>query len=207
MLILICLAILSLLLANERWARRYGLHSELSRKLIHVAVGSFVAFWPFLISWQQIRLLSLAFLLVVGVSKHFKLFRALHSVTRPTWGELYFALAVGLTTYLSHDKWIYAVSLLQMSLADGLAAVVGVRYGKGNDYRLWGQRKSLAGSAAFLSVSYILLLGYGLFVQPLGWPLCLGIAAAATVLENFALRGLDNLAVPLFVAAMLRLVG
>src|ERR1700679_212107 len=92
------LAVFVLLTVNELWWRRHTIHSELSRKFIHVSVGSFVAFWPYFLSWRQIQLLSIAFLVVVVISKHMHFFRAIHSVQRPTWGEILFAIAVGAVT-------------------------------------------------------------------------------------------------------------
>ncbi|HET6924665.1 MAG TPA: hypothetical protein VFH39_02460 [Candidatus Saccharimonadales bacterium] len=199
-------AVLTLLLANEWWWRRSSVHGELGRKFVHITVGTFVAFWPYYLSWNQIRFMSVAFLLVVGLSKYFNIFRAIHSVTRPTLGELYFGLAVGLTTFVTDRPALYAAALLQMSLADGLAAVIGVRFGRGNGYRVLGALKSLAGSGTFLLTSYVILLSLSVFSTHLAIPYCLGIAVAAAVLENVGLRGLDNLLVPLFVAGMLRLL-
>ncbi len=64
------LAVFLVLLGSELWWRKHITHSEFSRKFVHITVGSFVAFWPFYLSWGQIRLLSLGFLIVVGISKY-----------------------------------------------------------------------------------------------------------------------------------------
>ncbi len=135
LLITVCI-VGALLLVNELWVRRISKPTELSRKFIHITVGSFVAFWPFFLSWEQIVLLSIAFVLVVGVSKYFNIFSAIHSVQRPTYGELFFALAVGVIAMVTQSKGVYAAALLQMSLADGLAAVLGMRYGYNNQYKI-----------------------------------------------------------------------
>lgn len=199
------LIIFGLLLINEFWWRLNKVHNEVSRKFVHITVGSFVAFWPYWLSWQDIRWFSLAFLVVVGLSKYFHIFRSIHSVQRPTWGELYFALAVGLLTFATNRPAIYAAALLQVSLADGFAALIGTRYGKANDYKVFGTVKSLAGSGSFMLVSYIIILSYALFSTPIPIAGCLTIAVIATGLENIAVRGLDNLVLPLFVALVLRL--
>ncbi|HET7320773.1 MAG TPA: hypothetical protein VFI84_04300 [Candidatus Saccharimonadales bacterium] len=195
-----------LLVANEVWWRKHKVHNELSRKFVHISVGSFVAFWPYFLSWNTIRVLSVAFLVGVAVSKYLGIFKAIHSVTRPTLGEVYFALAVGLTTFITDKPAVYAVALLFMSLADGLAAVVGTRYGTGNDYSVMGAHKSLVGTGTFLVSSYVILLGIAVFSTPISTLACLGIALGATVLENIADQGLDNLVVPLLVAYALRLI-
>lgn len=203
-LIAVVVVVFLLLLSNELWWRSHKTHSELSRKFIHITVGSFVAFWPYFMSWNQIRILSLAFLIVVATSRYFKLFKAIHSVTRPTWGEVFFAAAVGATTFLTHTKWIYAVALLQMGLADGLAAIIGVRYGKRNRYHVLGQTKSLAGTLTFAVVSVGLLAIFSHYnSDPLSLLAIVGLSVTAALFENLGVFGLDNLMVPILVAAVL----
>jgi phytol kinase len=203
-LLLTVLAVFILLVISEwRWRMR-PVRDEFSRKFIHVTVGSFVAFWPFFLSWDQIEFLSIAFLVVVGLSKYFKLFQAIHSVQRPTWGELFFALAVGLCAVVTHDKWIYAAALLQMSLADGLAAIIGVKYGNPFKYTVFKHAKSVAGTLTFLVVSLAILLAFNHWGdEPLSLSYILLVSVIASGLENLASLGLDNLLVPLFVALML----
>lgn len=197
------LAVFLMLLGSELWWRKHIMHSEFSRKFIHITVGSFVAFWPFYLTWTQIRLLSLSFLVVIGLSKYFHVFRAIHSVQRPTLGELYFALAVGIVTFITHDKWIYLASLMQMSLADGFAAVMGVRFGK-QSYLVFSHRKSFIGSLTFFVVSLAILIAYSQLAAAHLHPLfMIGAAALAAVIENFAVAGLDNLVVPLLIALLL----
>lgn len=193
-----------LLFGNELWWRKKGFHGEVGRKFIHITVGSFVAFWPFFMTWNEIRLLSIAFLLVVAISKYFHLFRAIHSVQRPTWGEVYFALAVGAITFITDNKWIYMAALLQMSLADGLAAIVGVRYGKKRHYLVFGQVKSVIGTTTFIVTSVLILLAFVyLSNMPLSSAAILGLAYLAALIENIGVYGLDNLLVPLLVATVL----
>lgn len=195
--------VFALLLINEAWARQANVHSELSRKFIHLTVGSFVAFWPWLLNWRQIEVLSLAFLIAVIISKYANIFQAIHSVQRPTLGEVFFAIAVGGVAMVTHDRWIYAAALLQMSLADGLAAVIGFTYGRRTDYHIFGQLKSLVGSLTFLIVSCAILILYSHYGHQLAVLPLLGMAAGATVIENIGVFGTDNLLVPLFAAWLL----
>jgi phytol kinase len=198
------LAVFVLLVLSEVWWRKHELHGEFSRKFVHVSVGSFVAFWPFFLSWRQIELLSVAFLLVVLLSKWLGLFQAIHSVQRPTWGELFFAVAVGIVALITHDKWVYAAALLQMSLADGLAAVIGVHFGNRLKYLVFGHTKSVAGTLTFFAVSLVILLGFGYWSDmPLAFHYALLVSALASILENLAAFGSDNLLVPILVAVLL----
>jgi phytol kinase len=200
------LVIAALLMLNEIWWRINKKRGELSRKFIHILVGTFVAFWPFYLSWSDIRLTSVAFLVVVLISVKLKLFKSIHDVNRKTAGEILFAVSVGLITFVTQDKYIYAAAILEMSLADGLAAILGKKYGSRNKYKIWSQHKSITGSAVFLIVSLAILLTYGLLAPGIHWSVGLVfIALAATVLENISVYGLDNLVVPVAVAALLRL--
>lgn len=198
-------AVFGLLGGSEYWWRTRYAHGEFSRKFVHITVGSFVAFWPFYLPWNDIRLLALAFLIVVSISKYLNIFRTIHTVQRPTWGELSFALTVGLITFVTQNKWIYMAAILQMSLADGLAAIVGTRYGQPSRYHVFGQPKSVVGTAAFFLVSVIILVGYhGAVVSGLSWAGLIALAAGATLVENAGISGLDNLLVPLLVAVVLQ---
>lgn len=195
-----------ILVASELWWRLRHPKSELSRKFIHITVGSFVAFWPFFLSWNQIRILALGFVVTVAISKWFHIFRSIHSVQRPTWGEVYFAIVVGAVSFVTHSKAIYAVSLLQMSLADGLAAIVGVRYGRRNRYHIFGNLKSVIGTLTFLVSSLLILVGYSLHSHHLSVAYIIGLSLTATAAENIAIGGLDNLIIPFLIALVLQLM-
>ncbi len=198
------LAVLALLAAGEFGWRRQKIHGEHSRKFVHITVGSFVAFWPYFLTSGQIILLSIAFLIVVVISKYLNIFQAIHSVQRPTHGELWFALVVGILAFITDQPHIYTAALLTMALADGLAAVVGVYYGQKHRYNVLGAQKSIVGTATFFITTSLILCGYIVATKgALSWSLILPIALAATFIENFAARGLDNLLVPLFIAGSL----
>ena len=95
-------------------------------------------------------------------------------------------------------------AILQMGLADGLAALVGVQLGKSNSYIIFNHTKSIAGTITFLVTSIIILLIYVHFGHAqLSVLWLLIIAAVGSVLENVSVRGLDNLLVPVFVAIVL----
>lgn len=206
-LILTILVVFLVLVVSEVWWRTRRPHDEFSRKFIHVAVGTFAATWPYYLSWKQILLISAAFLVGVLFSLYLNIFQAIHAVERPTWGEACFALSVGVLALVTHEPAIYTVALLHMGLADGVAAVVGTYYGKTNAYNVFGHSKSVAGTLAFLAISLTLLIAYATVAPlPANAGIIVGLALLATALENVAIRGLDNLFVPLAVAAVLTLV-
>jgi len=203
-LILTVLAIFILLVGSEAWWRKRRPHDEFSRKFIHIVVGSMAAFWPFYLAWGWIVALSAAFVVVILLSRYLGIFKSLHAVERPTWGEVYFAVAVGELAFVTHQPWIYAVALLHMSLADGMAAIIGVTWGKETQYKVLGHTKSVIGSMTFFVISVGLLTGYSMItMHRIDGVLILGLAAAATAIENIGGYGLDNLLIPLLIGVVL----
>lgn len=200
----VCVVTFIILCIGELGWRRGWLRNEFGRKFVHILVGSFVAFWPLFLTWNQIFFLSAAFVIVVAASKYLGIFRAIHSVQRPTWGEIFFAVSVGLLALLTRDGWMYMAALLHMSLADGLAAIIGTRFGKHTTYTVLGHTKSIIGSATFFVTALIILIGYGIGTNThISVAVLLGASFVATLLENVSTRGLDNITVPVWVAIVL----
>ena len=202
--IFIALSIVFMLLViNEIWWRRKKKHSELSRKLIHILVGSFVAFWPYIMSVNSIRIISVLFTIVVFSSMKFNIFKSIHSVKRDSLGEIYFAISVGLITFINPSHLVYTLSLLTMSLADGLAALVGTYYGMNRKYKVYGRSKTVLGSLTFFIVALVLIL---IYIDKTGHVFSLGylaVASGLTLIENISPKGMDNLLVPLVAALFL----
>ena len=197
-------AILFVLVGNELLWRRRNTHKEHSRKTVHILVGSFVAFWPLFMSWTDIRIISVAFLLAVIASKLLNIFASIHEVERFTLGEVSFALAVGGVTFVTKSDWIYAAAILQMGLADGLAAIAGTHFGENNSYKVFGFKKSIAGSLTFLIVSLaVIFISSHIAGNALPWQTGVLAALSATLLEIVAVWGLDNLLLPLVTALIL----
>jgi dolichol kinase len=190
-----------ILLLAEYLSRYRGVHSELTRKLVHTLVGVFVAFWPFFLSWRQIQMLSVAFLLVVLISIKLNIFGSIHAVKRNVMGEVLFAMIIGILAFISTDEWIFTAAMLHLSLADGLAAIIGLAYGDKNSYKVLGETRSLTGSLTFFFTSSIIMLFYTIAgnADYSGMTL-IGLPVIATIAENFAIKGTDNLIIPLLVA-------
>lgn len=201
------LLVFLILVMSEIWWRRQNVHGEFSRKFVHILVGSFVAFWPYFLTREEILFLSAAFIVVVLVSKRLNIFSSIHTVQRPTNGELFFALMVGALAVANVHPHIFTASLLVMSLADGFAAVFGTRFGRGNSYVILGARKSVVGTLTFLIITSVILAVYSARTSgtAIGFWL-LPLSLATTFIENIAKRGLDNLLVPLLVAVALQLL-
>lgn len=197
-------AIACILYFAERGARAKHLHPELTRKFVHVTVGSFIAFWPFYLSWGIIAGLSLLFMAAIALSMRYDILRSIHSVQRTSKGELLFALAIGVTALLATNKWVFMASILNLSIGDGMAALIGILKGEGNEYRVFGHTKSRAGTIAFLITSFVISIIYMIFSgSGFSFVTLLIVPIAAAITENIAINGTDNLAIPVVVLLFL----
>lgn len=192
-----------LLIGNEFLYRKYKKHGELFRKIVHILVGSFVAFWPYLMSYNLIRLVSLLFVLAVIISIRFNIFKSIHNVNRNSLGEIMFGISIGLTTFVANSHLIYTLSILAMSLGDGVAALIGTYYGKGNKYKIFGKTKSILGTLTFFSISLILILVYVALTHYNFNLWYVALAVLLTITENVSPTGLDNVSIPLLTAFFL----
>jgi phytol kinase len=202
--ILVVLVTFCVLIYSEWLARAKQIHAELTRKFVHITVGTFVAFWPFFLNWSEIELLSLAFFVVVALSIKYNVFRSIHAVKRNIIGELMFAVIIGLLAVVCSSKWVFMAAMLNLSLADGLAAIVGIGWGESNTYKVFGHTKSRAGTAAFFVSSLCIMIVYGLFAHSgISFLTILWLPVLATVAENISVEGTDNFVVPMLIALVL----
>src|SRR5687768_7405496 len=132
----VVLVVFVVLILAEYLARYKRVHSEVTRKIVHILVGVFVAFWPFFLTWGQIQILSLAFILVIAVSVKLNIFKAIHAVERNTSGEILFALSMLILATFAQNQFIFMTAMLCLSLADGLAAVIGKKFGGKTAYAI-----------------------------------------------------------------------
>jgi phytol kinase len=211
--------VFALLVTSEILWRARLVRDEFARKFVHISVGTFVAFWPYFMTWQQIELMCLAFLvtiLTVGylmryLPKYLHIFHAIHAVSRKTRGEVFFPVGIGLSAMLMPSPIIFTAAILHLSLADGFAAVMGKRFGVLHQYKVRNYTKTLAGSATFYVVSTLIVtMSFVVSGTPITWPIVpilVWLPLAATLVENVAVGGTDNIFVPLLVIIVLQASG
>ena len=199
--------IAAVLITSEILWQRKILKGEAARKLIHIMIGVWGAFWPFYMTWQEIRIIVAVSIVSILYMRFTKSFRSIYDIGRRSLGDLIAPATIGLITFVEPNEWIYAAAVLHIALADGFAALSGSRFGNGNRYKIFGNTKSVVGSVTFWAASF-LIIAAGLIFSPISFtqtaiPLLLWLPVAATIIENICPYGLDNLGVPLLVVAVL----
>lgn len=206
--ILSVMALFALLFIIEFLGRKKVVGPELKRKSFHVISGSFIAFWPWLMSWRVIELLALGMLIGVVANYQLGAFNFRKGLGRKTYGDAFLAVAIVAAAYFAGSKIFFALAILNVSLADGLAALIGKRYGKNWRYQVFGQAKTVIGTMTFWLVSLIVAAVALLFAKhqisfnDYVWMIIL-LPPIMAALENFSFLGIDNLTVPLTAIAIL----
>jgi dolichol kinase len=204
------LAVIGIGVLAARVGRARG---EVTRKIVHVGVGTYVIPTIFLFDHgSAAAIVPASFVVINLLSRLFFPVAAVESgASRDNWGTVYFPVSFALLLLLfwePHLRWCVAAGLLPMAWGDALAAEVGRRWGR-HRYRVWGGGvRSLEGSVAMLLGSLAgVAVGSGLGIVAPG-VLAPGravaipmLAAVATAAEAVSPRGTDNLSVPLLTGA------
>jgi phytol kinase len=189
-----------LLILSEILWRAHLLRGEPARKLLHIIIGSYVAYWLYFLTFREIQLLSLAMLIGVTISHKYHIFHAITDVKRKTWGDIFYAVGLGLIAVLAKQPWAFAIAVLHMSVADGLAGLIGTEFGKGNRYKVLGATKSVVGTLSFVVVSFALFAVFNHYhPSAIIWPVMLAMPSFLALIENLGVYGTDNILIPLLV--------
>jgi phytol kinase len=203
-----------LMLGLRFYQRRYSPHPEIVRKLLHIPMGLLTLTFPWLFD-SALPVVILAGLAIAGLLtiRFYPPLRnqfgsILGGVERRSLGEVYFPVAVALLFILSNRQpLLFGIPILILSLADAIAALIGVRYGQVR-YTTAEGFKSAEGSLAFFIAAFfsvhvpLLLISETGRTETLLISLILGLLVM--LLEAIAWRGLDNLFIPLGSFVLLR---
>ena len=203
---------------NDFAAHRGWISSRLSRKIIHMGTGPvFVLCWPLFPNDQLSRylaalvplLFSVQFWLVgIGVLRDDAAVQAMSRTgdrREILKGPLFYGIIFVLVTIIYwYDSPIGIVALMLMCGGDGLADILGRRFG--HKKLLWSDEKSWIGSLGMLIGGWSFAFGIiaiyisiGIFSGPPSSYLSAVtlIAVAGTLVESIPIRDIDNITVTL----------
>ncbi|PSO96268.1 MAG: phosphatidate cytidylyltransferase [Cyanobacteria bacterium QS_9_48_30] len=197
-----------LVLVAEGITRLFSNDKELTRKVVHLGAGNVIllAWWLEFPASVGIAA-SIIASLVALISYFLPILPSINSVGRQSLGTFFYAVSIGILVawfwWLNQPQYA-AMGILAMCWGDGMAAIIGQRFGK-HPYQILGITKSWEGSltmavASYLTSSLVLLGVQGNVWQT--WLIPLAVAGFATGLEAVSRLGVDNLTVPLGSAAL-----
>jgi phytol kinase len=189
-------------------ARRWGqADPEITRKIVHIGMGNVIVLaWALGVpAWLGITASAL-FSAIALLSYRIPILPTINGVGRKSLGTFFYAISIGvlIALFWESSPQIAALGVLVMTWGDGLAALIGQRWGT-HRYSLGGIEKSWEGSLTMALASFAVSL-LMLQIGGLGWGqaslIAIIIAVGATILEAFSRWGIDNLTVPLGSAAI-----
>ncbi|MEF8848528.1 MAG: diacylglycerol/polyprenol kinase family protein [Candidatus Thermoplasmatota archaeon] len=180
-----------------------------SRKFLHIMVGNIAFILPVFQTKEVMAFLAAGpFILFTFLMSPYSPFRSMQDKTSSAghgMGLVYYSIAWTVLAYLFFEhKEVIAIGILAMSYGDGLASLIGMKYGR-KKYMIWDDEKSFVGSLGMfvftLITSIFALLFYGVSISD-KFLIIIYVSFVATFAEGVTPKGLDNLSVP-FIAAFL----
>jgi phytol kinase len=235
---LVFFVIFLIFLSSEFLVHKKITHGELSRKYIHVLTGLTLAGSCFILNINQIILVcALLNIGLVAADRMFALLKNIkfksgsfgahlkgafkvydesqEGVKRWTIGHLVYAVGIGLVAIIFQSKSLFLTTTLILALADGMAALVGKKYGI-YLFRVPGGVKSVEGSVTFFLITlmiislYILMLKTGEFGEyanlSLGYKTVFNVVLVSGIItasEAIVAYGLDNITIPLLASSLI----
>jgi phytol kinase len=190
------------------FSRLANSNPEIVRKIVHIGTGNVILFawWFDIPAWVGIGASVLAGITTL-LSYRLPILPGINSIGRKSLGTFFYAISIGILVawfWTVQKPYFAALGILVMTWGDGLAALIGQRYGK-HVYTVGGVKKSWEGSLTMAVVSYIVSSSILLAVEGntwLIWVVAFAVALVATGLEAFSWYGIDNLSVPIASAGL-----
>jgi phytol kinase len=188
-------------------SKRYPVES---RKFLHIMTGNIAFLLPIFQTREIMAFVAagpfILFTFLMSPHSPIKSMRGKTSEAGHGLGLVYYAITWTVLAYFFFDnRVIIAIGILAMSYGDGLASLIGIRYGK-RKYCVFKDTKSYVGSLAMLVFTFLLmvvaLLYYSIPLTMVVRGYLLWISVLVTLIEGITPYGLDNLSVP-FLTALL----
>lgn len=198
---------IGLVFLTSKILHRYNQDPELVRKVVHIGTGNvlLIAWWLQIPTWLCVTA-GIIFSAIALASHYTSILPMLDDVGRKTYGVFYYALSITILVTLLWEKTpqYAAIGVMVMSWGDGMAALIGKRFGK-HTFTHLGNKRSFEGSFAMFFTSLVmvsLILGFADGFNVMHLAIAFPVAAIAALLEAFSPGGTDNISVPLSSAAL-----
>ena len=195
----ISIVLLGAIYSKKLWPQQ----KELSRKIIHIGTGPIIPLAWWLEVPQHLAVgIAASVTILLFINNRLILLPEMESIKRKSYGTVAYGLAITilLTIFWGVNPAAVCVGVLIMAFGDGLAGLIGQNVSSPS-WKVWGQRKSIAGTFSLALVCFIVL---GVFSQitigNINYIYLLVITIVTVGLEQISMWGLDNLTVPLGVS-------
>jgi len=188
------------------------LSNEGTRKFIHIGVSNW---WILAMIYFDNRsyasIVPSIFIILNYLSYRMNLVKAMEREgNKNDLGTVYYPIALLVLVLLTFSRYSHpyvgALGILIMGYGDGLAAIIGKKFGK-HQYHILRYKKSIEGSLTMFVASLLVgLLLLNLYSPEMFLLKAIIMAGIATILEAFSPYGLDNLTVPILVSGFYQIL-
>lgn len=204
--VLIVLILFFLVFGFAELLYKRKIDSYITRKVVHMGSSLVVVLLPLLIKLETVIVLGIGFFLLLTFSKRNKLLNSIHDLEDDSVGALLFAPSLMLTAIIFWpiNTLIFQGAALILGLSDGVAGIVGTRYGR-KKYKLMGT-KTVEGSISFFMVTILILcsiLHINGTLAPDKILVVFGSSLFLTIIEAMFGKGWDNLFIPMISGSLL----
>ncbi len=193
--------VLSMVLFNKN-------QGELSRKFIHIMVGNWVFISMFYTDVRAAIFAPAIFIIINTLSRKYNLISSMERQD-DSWGTVYYSISLCLAVairFATGWEMFPIIGILIMAYGDGLAALVGAKFGKKKPY-YFAPNKTLEGSITVFVVATLVTL---ITILNLGEPeqiirVGIGMIVLISIFNGFlsafieaaGIKGSDNLTLPM----------
>ena len=199
--LLVYIYVAILLIISEKILDKYP---EGSRKFLHIMTGNIAFLLPVFVTKEVMAFLAagpfILFTFLMSPYTPIKKIRGKTSAAGHGMGLVYYSITWTILAYLFFDNMVViAIGILSMSYGDGLASIIGIKFGK-KKYKVLGDEKSYVGSFSMFIFTFITMIialfYYDITITFYVILALLFIAFIASIVEGLTPKGLDNLTVP-----------
>lgn len=178
---------------------KFNVKNELTRKIIHIGISN----WYFIAmiyfdNYLVAIIPPLSFIFLNYLSYRYKLIEGIERQNKKDLGTIYYPISLFLLVLFSfgviNKPYIGLIGTLILGYGDGIASIIGEKFGKTKIYK----NKSYIGSLTMFIISFFTTFILLTLFNPINkFFYSLIIAFSATIIEIFSSQGTDNLTVPL----------
>lgn len=199
--LLVYIYVVILLLISEKLLSKYP---EGGRKFLHIMTGNIAFLLPIFVTREAMAFAAAApFIFLTFLMSPYsplKKIRGKTSAAGHGMGLVYYSITWTILAYLFFDNMVViAIAILAMSYGDGLASIIGMKFGV-RKYNVYGDQKSYIGSMSMFIFTFITiiiaLIYYDISITKYIVVVMVFISVVAALVEGLTPKGLDNLTVP-----------
>ncbi len=171
---------------------------ELTRKIVHIGISN----WYLIAMCYFDNLIAIippiTFTILNYLSYRFNIVKGIERENKKELGTIFYPLALVILVLFSYGKlqkpYIGAIGALVLGYGDGLATIIGKRFGKVKLYK----NKTLIGSFSMFIISFVTTFILLIIYNPVNIIVfSIIVAFTGTICELISSKGFDNLTVPL----------